>query len=233
MRDLIRLDSGTLGATRDATPANRFNTSAARAAVRGSHLSVLRVHLDTQFESLGALAMTSTGTDPKGSQGDNQIKLEGPTFAVAMPLQARSHLLVAQEFHLIMEGAGSPAAASVRDLCLGFLAASIIAVLTTLATADFKHVAVAEKTTVTSPAWGPLLLCFGMGAAALAAGLTAYVAHSRTKGDKGRRSYQELVKGLCPRLEIEDTYSARVVDARALSSMARPAGRTPLPLRLR
>jgi hypothetical protein len=154
----------------------------------------------------------STGGNQGAQSSGGQIELEGPKLTATVPSKVKTVLLTEQEFHLLMEGAGRPDAASTRDLCLGFCVAALISAFSTWATAPTPRFTDVTATG-TAPAWGPLLLCLAMAAMTLATGAVALVCHRRMKGDGGRRSFRGLVSGLCQQLSIENVYSASGPDA--------------------
>jgi hypothetical protein len=123
------------------------------------------------------------------------VQLPAQANLMTAPPPRRNIMLSQQDFDILMESAGSPRDASVRDLSFGFAGSCILALI--------GIVAGIATSSVDSPLWLLLcivaLMCFTV--ASIALGLYAA---SRTKHDKGRQSYVRLLERIKTDLVVKD-----------------------------
>lgn len=98
-----------------------------------------------------------------------------------------------QDYHILMEGAGNPLDTSVRDVSAGLAASGLTTALSLLPSVDY------DKLT------GPVVLFTILFCSFIFFSVLSVLAHMRTKGDKGRKSYVELMDRI--KIQVGDTTS--------------------------
>lgn len=116
---------------------------------------------------------------------------------VKPPGTVRGTHINVQDYYVLMEGAGTARDASVRDVCIGIGSTGLTTSIgLMLSTPLVQFVDVGDGRTLSDVKWGPLACVLLLGAATIAATVIAFIAHKRTKGDPGRRSFAILLERL-------------------------------------
>lgn len=110
---------------------------------------------------------------------EQKIDVPAGTLTVMTPAKRAVAVITEQDFCILQEGAGHPSDLAVRDVCLGIGAGAIPA---------FIGFYVLDRTPKS------LIAMVVTGAIFAISVILAVLCHLRGKGDKGRRSYQNLVQ---------------------------------------
>jgi len=108
------------------------------------------------------------------------------------PGKVKGALMNRQDFQILLEGAGSPSDASTRDVGYGVAVSALTTAVSLCPSVE------GDKN------GGPIKLFIVMSCAAVAAFVVAILFHARTRTDKGRQSYREVVERFRAHLDMKD-----------------------------
>jgi hypothetical protein len=108
---------------------------------------------------------------------------------VKAPGAARMAMINAQDFAILMEGAGNSRDASVRDVCAGLVASGVMWLVAFWVATDFTRMEGSVRVPLLTPIIAfALLTIFTVGAL-----VEGVLCHYRSRGDCGRVSYKKLI----------------------------------------
>lgn len=140
-----------------------------------------------------------TSATPKGNAGE--ITFSAGDVVMEVPQQTRVTRIGLQEFHLLMEGAGSPRGASVRDSCIGIAVTAGTTAISLWCSTNLTVTHNGQKI----PVWGPFLTVIILAMVTLVTVVIAILGHKVATGDAGRRSYSDLLARMRRELGVSDS----------------------------